>query len=75
MAECKSRAARASLVRDARQFAVSTPQAPQDERDLGAIDEIFDVPHARLASTPKLGWLSRMQALCRDFTFRLLGFS
>jgi hypothetical protein len=46
---------RASLVRDARQFAVSTPQAPQDERDLGAIDEIFDVPHARLASAPKLG--------------------
>jgi len=54
MAECRA-VQRASLVRDARQFAVSTPQAPQDERDLGAIDEIFDVPHARLASTPKLG--------------------
>jgi len=40
---------------DARQSALSTPQAPQDERDLGAIDEIFDVPHARLASTPKPG--------------------
>jgi hypothetical protein len=38
---------------------VSTPQAPQDECDLGVIDEIFDVPHARLASTPKLGWQSQ----------------
>ena len=40
---------------EAGQHAVSTSQAPQDERHLGAIDEIFDVPHARLASTPKPG--------------------
>jgi hypothetical protein len=26
--------------------AVSTPQSPQDECDLRAIDQIFDVPHA-----------------------------
>jgi hypothetical protein len=43
-------------VRDGRKPAVPTPQSPQDERDLGAIDKIFDVPHARRASTPKLGW-------------------
>src|SRR5712691_9719656 len=54
IAECRA-AQRASSVCDARQSALSTPQAPQDERDLGAIDEIFDVPHARLASTPKPG--------------------
>ena len=54
MAECRA-AGRASLLCDATEPALSTPQSPQDERDLGAIDEIFDVPHARLASTPKPG--------------------
>jgi hypothetical protein len=41
-----------------------TAQAPQDERDLRPIDQIFDVPHAQLASNAPIHDVF-MHAACR----------
>jgi hypothetical protein len=42
---------------------VSSPQSPQAERDLRAVDQIFDVPHAQLASNdPACSMLMKQRA-------------